>query len=94
MTRDTNIPETDLRKVAIVQLRKKREFWQHATAYVVVNLALNLIWFLTTPGGFYWPMFPLLGWGIGIVFHALDAYSPAMPTERKIEREMKRLAHR
>jgi hypothetical protein len=94
MTNETSAEAGDLRKIAIAQLRKKREFLHHAAVYVVVNLALNVIWLLTTPGSFYWPMFPLFGWGIGIIFHALDAYSPAFPTEQKIEREMKRLAHR
>jgi 2TM domain len=93
MSIDTPIQDEDLRKMAITQLRKKREFLQHAVAYVVVNLALNVIWLLTMPDGFYWPVFPLFGWGIGIVFHALDVYSPA-PTESKIQREMNRLAHR
>lgn len=94
MTNETSTETTDLRKMAIARLRKKREFLQHATAYVVINVTLVVIWLLTTPGGFFWPMFPILGWGVGIVFHALDVYSPAQPTEEKIEREIRRLAHR
>lgn len=47
-----------------------------------------MIWLATTPGGFYWPMFPIFGWAIGIMFRALDTYSPAMPAKEKIEREM------
>lgn len=94
MTLETPTGAPGLRELAIARLRKKHEFLQHATAYLLINLALIGIWLLTTPGGFFWPMFPILGWGIGVAFHALDAYSPALPTERKIEREMNRLAHR
>jgi hypothetical protein len=94
MTPDMSTHDVELRTAAITRLRKKREFLQHASAYVLVNLALTVIWLLTTPGGFYWPMFPLLGWGIGIVFHAVDAYAGAAPSEDQIRREMQRLAQR
>jgi hypothetical protein len=98
MTTDTDTMGSDLRQLAIGHLRKKREFIQHLAVYVVVNLVLNLIWLFTTPGGFYWPMFPLLIWGIGIVFHAMDVFSPvfspASPSEEKIQREIGRLTHR
>ena len=58
---------------------------------------LGLIWLFTTPGGFYWPMFPLLIWGVGIVFHALDAFSTvfsATPSEEQIQGEIGRLTRR
>ena len=64
----------DLRQAAVTRLHKKREFWQHAFVFVVINLAINLVWLFTMPGGFYWPMFPLLGWGIGLAFHVWDVY--------------------
>jgi len=94
MTTDTDTTGSDLRQLAIDHLRKKREFIQHLAVYVVVNLVLNLIWLFTTPGGFYWPMFPLFIWGIGIVFHAMDVFSPASPSEEKIQREIARLTRR
>jgi hypothetical protein len=93
MTTEMSVRNRDLRETAIKQLRKKREFWQHAFVYLVVNAVINLIWLFTTPGGFYWPMFPLFGWGIGLVFHAFDAFG-RQPSERSIEREMNRLARR
>ena len=87
MTDDLSTEMTDLRKTAIARLRKRREFLQHLAGYVVVNGVLTVIWLLTTPDGFFWPVFPILGWGIGIVFHALDAFAPPMPTEQQIQRE-------
>jgi hypothetical protein len=98
MTTDPGTTESDLRQRAISQLRKRREFAQHLAVYAVVNLVLNLIWLFTTPDGFYWPMFPLLIWGIGLVFHALDAFSsvfsPEPPPEEKVQREITRLTRR
>jgi hypothetical protein len=98
MTTDTDSTDSELRKAAIDRLRKRREFAQHLAVFAVVNLVLNLIWLFTMPGGFYWPMFPLLIWGIGLVFHAMDAFStvfsPAVPSEEKIEREIARRSRR
>jgi hypothetical protein len=79
-----------LRELAVQRLRKKRDLQAHVLAYVMVNLLLNGIWLITTPGGFYWPVFPMLGWGIGLAFNVWDVYAPG-PTERQIEREMSRL---
>ncbi|GAA0797919.1 2TM domain-containing protein [Spirilliplanes yamanashiensis] len=85
-------PAADLREVAVTRLRKKRDLQAHVLAFVLVNLFLNGIWLLTNPGGFYWPMFPLFGWGIGLAFHIWDVYSPADPPEDQVAREMARLA--
>ena len=57
--------DTAIRETAIAQLRKKRELQAHLIAYGTVNLLIIGIWYATMPGGFFWPMFPLLGWGSG-----------------------------
>ena len=92
MSHEPSTQEPDLRAAALIRLRKKREFLQHLTVYVVVNGTLVLIWLATTPSGFFWPMFPLLGWGVGIIFHGLDVYAPEQPSEERIQREMNRLS--
>jgi hypothetical protein len=84
----------ELRELAITRLRKRRELQAHLLAYVLVNLLLNGIWLLTSPGGFYWPMIPMLGWGVGLAFHIWDVYSPEVPAEERIVREMARLRRR
>jgi hypothetical protein len=82
---------TDLRALAIEQLRKKRGLQGHLIAYVTVNLLLVGIWYVTGRH-FFWPIFPLLGWGIGVVFNIWDVYMPERMTEDRIEREMRRLS--
>jgi hypothetical protein len=80
-----------LRQLAVTRLRKKRDLQAHVIAYVLVNLLINGIW-LVTGAGFYWPIFPLLGWGIGVAFHIWDVYAPETPSEDRIRREMDRLS--
>ncbi len=66
----------------------------HLIAYATVNLLLIGIWWLTSHDGFFWPIIPLLGWGIGVVFNVWDVYSPEQPTEEQIQKEMQRLRRR
>jgi 2TM domain len=86
--------DVELRQQAIIRLRKKRELQAHVLAYLMVNLFLNAIWLLGDFGGFYWPVIPLFGWGIGLVFHIWDVFWPALASEERIDREIRRLAHR
>jgi class 3 adenylate cyclase len=41
----------------------------HLTTYVLVNVLLIGIW-AASGGGYFWPIWPILGWGIGVGCHA------------------------
>lgn len=43
----------------------------HATVYASVNSMLLLMW-LSGPKRIFWPMYPILGWGSGLVAHVLS----------------------
>ncbi len=51
----------------------------HLRAYVLVMVALVAIWALTG-AGYFWPVWPALGWGIGLVPHAFAAHRPQAGT--------------
>jgi len=55
-------------------MEAKSGFYRHLAVYVVVNLLLVGI-NLVTPHDSFWAIWPLLGWGIGIAFHALRAFA-------------------
>jgi|1185.fasta_scaffold11050_4 hypothetical protein len=88
-TRDERVP-VDLRGRAVLSLRKKQEFRTHLFVYVVVNAALIVMWAVTGAHSF-WPIFPMLGWGIGLIFHAQDVYGRREISEEEIRREMEHL---
>jgi uncharacterized ion transporter superfamily protein YfcC len=85
-------PRTDeeLREQAISQLKKKRDFRSHIFIYVLVNTMLVVIW-AVTGAGFFWPVFPILGWGIGVAANAWDVYARKPLGEDEIQREAQRL---
>jgi 2TM domain len=80
-----------LRERAIKGLKKRRDFYGHVLVYVLVNAFLVLIWALTDGHGFFWPVFPIVGWGIAVVLNAWDAYRNDEFEEGQIRREMERL---
>ena len=81
--------DEDLRARALASLKKKREFHAHVFAYLLINSMLIVVWAMTG-AGFFWPIFLLLGWGIGVFFNAWDVYGRG-PNEQKIQREIERL---
>jgi hypothetical protein len=92
---DEPVPTADaeLRERAVKQLKKVRDFRTHVVVYVLVNAFLVVIW-ATTSGGFFWPIFPLGGWGIGLAMNAWDVYVSEDFAEDRIQREMQRLQRR
>lgn len=91
MTHEDDLSEADLRRQAIRNLKKKQGFRRHALVYVLVNALLVGIW-AATGAGFFWPVFPIVGWGIGLAFNARDAYGRRRPiAEERIRREQERL---
>ena len=82
--------EQELRKLAVSRLKKKRDFRTHVVIYAIVNVMLVGIW-AVTGAGFFWPIFPILGWGIGVGANAWDVYGRKPITEDEVQRETERL---
>ena len=77
------------RKWAINRIRAKRAFWVHLAVYIAVNALLVFIW-AASSGDYFWPMWPMLGWGIGVVSHAVTVHvGPSKISEDQIERELR-----
>ena len=77
MTTATMPTDEEIRELA----RTRVGFRYHLAAYVLVNGFLSALWWFTGTGGGlgggdveFWPMWPLLGWGIGLAFHGWAAY--------------------
>jgi hypothetical protein len=79
----------DPREAAIKRLKARRGFRQHLVTYAAVNGFLVVIWTITY-GGYFWPVWPIAGWGIGLGMHGWSVYGERPITEAEIQREMKR----
>lgn len=74
------------------RVEAKVGFFIHLTVYIVVGILLIII-NISSSGQKLWFKWPLIGWGIGVLFHGLGVFvfsgKPAI-TERMIEKEMKK----
>ncbi|GAA4317884.1 2TM domain-containing protein [Flaviaesturariibacter amylovorans] len=72
--------------------RRRASFRYSALTYLIVNAFLWILWALTSRNnysGIPWPVWPTLGWGIGLAFQYFGAYgSPAGkdPAEAEYEK--------
>jgi uncharacterized ion transporter superfamily protein YfcC len=78
------------RELAIKRIKAKDDFKVHLVVYLVANAMLVVIW-ASTGAGYFWPIFVLAFWGIGVVLNGYTVYRGNQVTEAQIEREMQRL---
>lgn len=58
----------------------------HLGVYLAVSAVMIAIWLLTAvfAGAWYfWPVWPILGWGIGVIAHAVPVGASARRTRRR-----------
>jgi len=85
--------QDDVRAQAIRRLKRKRDFHAHLLVYLLVNAGLVMVWAFTGQG-FFWPVFPMVFWGIGVVMNGWGAYTREDFTEEAIQREVEQLHRR
>ena len=71
MTPEQPIDPVEQRTIEYV--RDIKGFYSHAIKYVLVITMLFII-NLTTAPGYIWAWWPMLGWGIGVLFHGLNVF--------------------
>jgi hypothetical protein len=63
------------RKIARKRVKARRDFASTVLSLVVVDALLIVIWFVTTGGrGYFWPLWPSIGFAIAIIFSGLNAF--------------------
>jgi len=56
------------------ELVAQKLFIGHARSFMVVNVFLIGVWLLAG-GGYFWPAWVLLSWGVALVFHGLATFA-------------------
>jgi len=84
----------EARERAEKRVSEIKAFYTHVSTYIIVNIFLFLLNWITAPGNwwFYWP---LLGWGVGLASHGMNTFNwnPFLKDgweERKIEELMEK----
>ncbi len=75
--------------------QKRASFRGHLVSYLIVIPFLWAIWFWSgnNHGNWHnhypWPIWPMLGWGVGLAFHYAGAY--VFPKANLVEKEYQKL---
>ena len=77
------------REQALKRLQERRDFGSHVVAYVVVNAFVIGVWAFTG-AGYFWPVWMLACWGIGLVLHGWNVFFRRPITEADIDQELHR----
>ena len=84
---DRDVSPESSRDAAVKRVKSRRDFKTHVVSYVLVNALLIIIWALSGRG-YFWPIWIIVGWGIGLAFNAWSVYFERPVSEDDIRREM------
>jgi len=75
------------------RVKAKRGFRAHVIMYICVNLGLVIMFFLKDRGGYFWPIWGIAGWGLGLLTHGLTIFVrlPGKTLDEEIQIEYQRL---
>lgn len=85
--------EKELYKQAKENVEAKLGFYIHLFIYIIV-CAFLIILNLSTSPDYYWFIWPLIGWGIGVLGHGFGVFAfseGSVLKKRMIEKELKKL---
>lgn len=76
------------------ELAKRRVgFKKHLATYIGMSAFFWILWFFTgwrySHIGTPWPVWPMMGWGIGLMFHFLSVY--VFESSNNVENEYEKL---
>lgn len=67
--------------------RHRADFHNHLRTYIIINGSLVML-NLMISRGYLWALWPIMGWGIGLLFHASDTY---FVTDERIEKGARKI---
>jgi fatty acid desaturase len=90
MEPNSTVNADDDRQKAIRRLNQKRHYRRQVVNYLAVNAGLIVIWLLGG-GGYFWPIWPIFGWGLALLIQGWKLTHPQRPfSEEEIQREIER----
>ncbi|MEO6069262.1 MAG: 2TM domain-containing protein [Chitinophagaceae bacterium] len=74
--------------------KKRASFKYNLGSYLIMSVVFWIIWYLSGGPAYNhnnipWPVWPMFGWGIGVLFHYRSAY--IAPMSNAVDREYEKL---
>ena len=70
----TQPTEDEIYQKAKKRVEEIKGFYAHLCVYLVINILIVIIWLVTSLGFFAWFIFPVGGWGVVVILHALFVF--------------------
>ncbi|NQX16069.1 2TM domain-containing protein [Rathayibacter sp. VKM Ac-2857] len=85
-------PEDIERAQAVKDLKRRRDFAGSVGGWMTVSAISTGVWFATGADGYFWPIWPMLGIGIGVASQAAALWGPEKKdiTEADIAAQMRK----
>lgn len=84
-------PDPNLRKEAKKRVKAKQQTKQLTGVFLIVWAIMIAVWAFTG-GGYFWPMWAMLGMGIALGFSYWNAYGPSETiSDSQVDEEMRRM---
>ncbi|AZZ54491.1 2TM domain-containing protein [Rathayibacter iranicus] len=84
------------RALAVREVKRRRTFLGSVGGWASVSAITTTVWVATGADGYFWPIWPIVGIGIGVVSQAASIWGPTRKeiTEADIAAEMRRREQR
>ena len=87
------MPDKDIIEKAQKRVQDKKDLFTHLITYASVSLFLIGLNLFTTPD-YMWFLFPIGGWGIGVLIHAFTFYAGSKTSdweEKELQKEINKM---
>jgi 2TM domain len=74
---------------AALQIQRWRDFGSQVFAYVIGNIVFIVVW-AAQGRGFFWPIYPLLVWGLGLSVQHFSVVIRGQITDEDVRRKLNR----
>lgn len=84
--------DNEFYQIAKKKVKEKKRFYTHFTSWAVMSVFFILLNLFTSD--VFWAVFPILGWGVGLAFHAIRVYSVTYGEDwedREIKKEISKM---
>lgn len=84
--------DSEIYKIAKKRVSEKRKFYSHLMTWVIMSVFFILLNLFTSD--IFWAIFPILGWGVAVAFHAIRVFSFTYGDDweqREIEKEIAKI---
>ena len=66
--------DVEVKKEKMSHTQQRKEFKSHLFAFMAINGFLVLLNLVVSPG-YFWAIYPMLGWGLGLLLHGIKVYT-------------------